>query len=98
MRWIVVSLLFALAACSDREAGESTYLNRPFETSAGQSSVITPGAGEAERIVALNLADQQERRRLAEQGFAPSPFGTGTSQTQVITQLPPRNDNDLVVS
>ena len=96
MRWIFGLLILGVAACSNQEAGNSTYLNRPFDTAAGQSSVISSGSGEAERIVALNLQDQQERRRLSQLGGAPSAFGTGG---QVITQLPPRSgDEDLVVT
>ena len=92
-------MILALGACA-QEAGRSTYLDQPFVASAEQQAIMQQQQSEADRVVAANLADQEERRRLAASAGPVSPFATAPDGSVVLNPDAPgvTPDERLVAS
>lgn len=76
MRRTLIAFTLLLGACSNQEAGQSTYLDSPYVASAEQQALLEARRAEADRVLAANLASEGERRALASQYEQP-PFLEG---------------------
>lgn len=64
MRIPLLILAFVLSACTEKEAGQSAFVEQPFVANAALQPSLAAQAAEAEQVQAAILAGQQERRAL----------------------------------
>ena len=99
MRTTVLAVFLALAGCSGQEAGRSPYIQQPFQATPEQQALVAANQAEADRILAANLAQQDDRRRFAVNApGAPDSIFVGGTGLDVAPPLATGTDDTLVAS